>query len=81
MTDTLKNWLSHLSGLLAVLALLFYPLSLGPMCWLYENGHLDSLSDSQTELLETVYLPIAWLAENTAFETPIYWYVFLWIDD
>lgn len=52
-----------------------YVLSIGPAIWLAEAGYLQG---TVIEVLEVVYAPLVWLANDTPLGGPIEWYVDLW---
>lgn len=67
-------------GILAVpLMLVAYPLSVGPVVWLYEKGYM---SDSLAETVSMAYLPVTLAAESSpAAEYALNWYLEWWAPD
>ncbi len=65
-----------LAGCLTVALLIappLYVLSVGPACWLGNNGYLP-------DELKYFYLPLALLAENCPpIKTALQWYIDLWL--
>ena len=57
--------------------LLLYPLSIGPLSWLYENGYLSE--STGLFLGRTVYAPLSWLIGSNNWCLELYmWYLSFW---
>ncbi|WP_166824351.1 hypothetical protein [Thalassoroseus pseudoceratinae] len=47
-------------GFLALMFVLLWPLSLGPVAWLYDHGYL---SDETARMIGVLYQPLSWVFE------------------
>ena len=64
------------TALRLVILLAFYPLSAGPLTWLYNCG---AFSESTAEYLGSIYFPLVMLGEGG--QIPVLWQVFeLYVD-
>jgi len=65
-----------IAALVAVLVLVVYPLSIGPIYWLVVH---DKLPVPLFRALVVVYWPVDWLYDNsTSFASVLDWYLELW---
>lgn len=62
--------------MIPVVLVIVYVLSLGPVNWLYENGHI---SGPALAFVQTLYLPLIWILLNTeTLAELLNWYIELW---
>ena len=60
--------------------LLLYPLSGGPVAWLFENRYLQRAPDWVIFSAERFYAPCAWLRTKVqSFDASVDWYMHLWV--
>ncbi len=65
-------------GVLAfgAIILLLWPLSLGPVVWLYDRGYM---SDQTAQIIGVLYQPLSWLMESSPIvEDLVMHYLGLW---
>ncbi len=75
--DAKEDRKSFAWGFLLMAMLIFYPLSLGPVVWMAENGYLDN-SDIRV-FVSMVYFPLEWSHENNeSVEKLLDWYISFW---
>jgi hypothetical protein len=74
-----QRWTAVVAVALAVATLLgtVYVLSVGPVAWLDENGHL---SDAAADWIVDVYRPVFWLEDHTLLKSPLSWYGDRWVE-
>jgi hypothetical protein len=77
MTDRKKPGVAFWATVVGVAALVGYPLSFGPACWLAFN-----VSERFVPVFEIVYAPLAFLADSTEpTKQALTWYHRLWFDE
>jgi hypothetical protein len=78
MTDRKKPGVAFWATVGLVVALVGYPLSIGPAVWLYDR---DLLSPQTTQVLEVFYWPMTWLTMESGWEIGhvVQWYAELWM--
>jgi hypothetical protein len=78
MTEKRKTnrWLTWL--VVGLTLLVAYPLSAGPVGWMFRRGLLPMQSKWQADVF---YYPLGWLVNNDIepFASGFVWYVFLWL--
>lgn len=66
-------------AVVAILFLLAYPLALGPLAWMVDNGVLGDRSGPIVSGLEAVYTPLRWVYDRVGFvKTVLDWYLAFW---
>jgi hypothetical protein len=80
MTVKGKDERSMLWAATAVFLLLAWPLSLGPLAWLANHGHLDRIPKRLEKACEAFYAPLAWPNEISPwFGRLLKRYLSLWV--
>ncbi len=77
-TDEIERKRPYLvPAVVLVFALVLYPLSIGPVCWLFWRGHLP---ESTGAIIEVAYAPPLWLAHQAETGARIFtWYIKLFV--
>lgn len=82
ISNRMKPGAAFWATVVAVVVLVIYPLSLGPLTWLDYHGFMPEWSDGP---LRTLYAPLVWLGKigvegpgMNALGRAINWYVDLW---
>ncbi len=75
--DAKEDRKSFAWGILLLAMLIFYPLSLGPVVWMAENGYLGN--SGIRVFVQIVYFPLQWFYEsNESVEKLLDWYMSFW---
>ena len=71
-----ERWAKWTGASVVVLALIGYPLSIGPMFWLFEHEMLPEWAQDTP-----IYEPLGWIDRNVPpFNSALHWYLSLWTD-
>ncbi len=79
-TDETERKRPYLIPVVLALLLILYPLSIGPVVWLYHNtDFFEVFPEGFMVGVERFYLPVDYAAHTEFFGPVVTWYVELWM--